>query len=133
MEPLMRDVRYAIRTFLRAPGFFAAAIFTMALGIGATTAVFAVVNAVLLRPLPYKDPSRVMLLWAVMPDGSRTWLAPPEIDDIRAGVPALEAVAGLTDLRFGLTGSGSPEELAVVGVSASLLPMLGVDMQLGRA
>ena len=133
LEVLMRDVRYAIRTFLRAPAFSAAAILTMALGIGATTAVFAVVNAVLLRPLPYNDPSRVMLLWATMPDGSRTWLAPPEVDDLRQRVPALSAVAGLTDMRLGLTGAGTPEELAVVGVSASLFPLLGVDMAAGRA
>ena len=133
LEILMRDIRYAIRTFLRAPGFSAAAILTMALGIGATTAVFAVVDAVLLRPLPYRDPSRVMLLWATQPDGTRTWLAPPELDDIRQRVPALSAVAGLTDMRFGLTGAGVPEELQVVGVSATLFPLLGVDMQLGRA
>ena len=132
LEVLMRDVRYAIRTFLRTPGFTAAAILTMALGIGATTGVFAVVNAVLLRPLPYVDPSNVLLLWATMPDGSRTWLAPPEIEDLRAGTPALESVAGLTDMRFGLTGVGVPEELQVVGVSASLFPMLGIDMQAGR-
>ena len=132
LEILMRDIRYAIRTFLRAPAFSAAAILTMALGIGATTGVFAVVSAVLLRPLPYADPSKVMLLWATMPDGSRTWLAPPEIEDLRVGTPALESVAGLTDMRFGLTGVGVPEELQVVGVSASLFPMLGVDMQAGR-
>src|SRR5688572_6472035 len=105
LEVLMRDIRYAIHTFWRTPGFTAAAILTIALGIGATTAVFAVVNAVLLRPLPYADPANVMLLWATMPDGSRTWLAPPEIDDLRGGAPALESVAGLTDMRFGLTAA----------------------------
>ena len=128
----MRDVRYALRTFMRSPAFSLAAILTMAIGIGATTAVFAVVDAVLLRPLPYRDPSKVMLLWTKMPDGSRTWLSPPELDDIRAAVPALDAVAGLTDLKLSLTGAGEPEELAVVGVSSSLFPLLGVDMQAGR-
>ena len=129
----MRDVRYALRSFLRSPSFSLAAILTMAIGIGATTGVFAVVNAVLLRPLPYDDPTKVMLLWARMPDGSRTWLSPPEADDIRQAVPALVSVAGLTDMKLGLTGSGAPEELAVVGVSSTLFPMLGADMALGRA
>ena len=133
LEVLMRDVRYALRTFMRSPAFSIAAIVTMAIGIGATTAVFAVVDAVLLRPLPYRDPSKVMLLWTRMPDGTRTWLSPPELDDIRASVPALDAVAGLTDLKLSLTGAGEPEELAVVGVSATLFPLLGVDMQSGRS
>ena len=88
----MRDVRYALRSFLRSPSFSLAAILTMAIGIGATTGVFAVVNAVLLRPLPYDDPTKVMLLWARMPDGSRTWLSPPEADDIRQAVPALVSI-----------------------------------------
>ena len=132
-EAIMRDARYALRTFLRSPSFSFAAILTMAIGIGTTTGVFAVVNAVLLRPLPYDDPAKVMLLWARMPDGSRTWLSPPEADDIRQSVPALVSVAGLTDMKLGLTGSGPPEELAVVGVSSTLFPMLGADMPLGRA
>src|SRR5687767_13495066 len=132
LEAVVRDVRYAVRTFLRTPAFSLAAILTMGLGVGATTAVFAVVNAVILRPLPYEDPERIVLVWAVNAEGNRTWLAPPELDDIREGVPALSAVAGLTDLHFGLTGAGAPEELAVVGVSASFFPLLGIDMQAGR-
>lgn len=132
LEALMRDVRYAFRTFLRSTAFSLTAILTMAIGIGATTGVFAVVNAVLLSPLPYEDPAKVMLLWARMPDGSRSWLSPPEVDDIRQSVPALASVAGLTDMTLGLAGSGPPEELAVVGVSSALFSMLGVDMALGR-
>ena len=133
VETIMRDLRYALRTFLRAPAFSLAATLTMAIGIGATTGVFAVVNAVLLRPLPYDDPAKVMLLWARTPEAPRTWLSPPELIDIRESVPALASVAGLTDLKLGLTGSGAPEELAVVGVSSTLFPMLGVEMPLGRA
>ena len=133
LEVVMRDIRYALRTFVRSPAFSIAAILTMAIGIGATTAVFAVVDAVLLRPLPYRDPSKVMLLWARMPDGSRTWISPPELDDIRQSVPALDVVAGLTDLKLSLTGAGEAEELAVAGVSSTLFPLLGVDMQAGRS
>lgn len=132
-EALARDIRYAVRSFRRSPAFSTAAIVTMALGIGTTAAVFAFVDGVLLRPLPYEDPSRVMLLWATMPDGTRTWLAAPEVDDLRERVPALSGVAGLTDIKFGLTGVGAPEEVQVVGASASFFPLLGVDMQLGRA
>ena len=86
----------------------------------------------ILRPLPYRDPSRVALVWAKDPDGSRTWLSAPEVEDLARQSSTLEGIAGLTDLRLALTGSGEPEELDVIASSATLFPLLGVSAQAGR-
>ena len=131
-EALGQDVRYAVRSLRRAPGFATVALTAIALGTGATSAVFTVVNSVLIRPLPYAGADRIALIWAVAPSGTRTWLSPPEIDDIRERATMLDGVAGLTDLRFALTGSGAPEEINVVGASANLFPMLGTRPEVGR-
>jgi putative ABC transport system permease protein len=132
IEQVVGDVRYAMRGLARAPAFAGAAVLTIALGIGATTSVFTVVYAVLLRPLPYADPSRVALVWATTPDGARTWLSAPELDDIGRHGRSFQAIAGLTDLRFSLTRSGEPEELQVVAASATTFPLLGVRPAIGR-
>lgn len=131
-EAAVQDVRYAARSFRRTPGFTLAAILTIALGTGAVTAIFAVVNAVLLRPLPYDEPERVTLVWARHPDGNRVWLAPAELEDARANVPSLEHIVGLTDLELALTGSGAPEQLHAVAASASLLDVFGIRPLRGR-
>lgn len=132
LEAVRFDLRYAVRGFRRAPGFAGAVIATIALGTGATAAVFAVVSAVLVRPLPYRDPSRLALVWSVEPHGARTWLSPPELEDLQRGAASFEGIAGLSDLRLNLTGSGAPEELSVVAASASFFPMLGVTPARGR-
>src|SRR5689334_19596268 len=129
---MLLDLRYAIRAMRRAKGFTVAAVATIALGTGATAAVFAVVNAVLVRPLPYHDPSRLALVWSVDPHGSRTWLSAPELEDLQRRATTLESVAGLSDLRLNLTGDGAPEELQVVAASASFFPMLGITPAAGR-
>jgi putative ABC transport system permease protein len=131
-DALMQDLRYAWRGLRRAPAFSAAVLATLALGIGATTVIFTIFNSVLLRPLPYRDSSRVALVWAKDPDGARTWLSAPEIDDLARRTTSLEGVAGLTDLRLALTGAGEPEELEIVAASAALFPLLGVSPQAGR-
>ena len=133
IEQLVNDVRYAMRGLARAPAFASAAVLTIALGTGATTAVFTVVDAVLLRPLPYADPSRVALVWATTPEGAHTWLSAPELDDISRHGRSFQAVAGLTDLRFSLTQAGAPEELQLVAASAATFPLLGVRPAIGRA
>lgn len=132
MESLLRDVRHAVKSLRRAKGFAAAAIVTLALGSGAAVAVFAIVNAVLLKPPAYRDPSRVVLLWAAPPDGSRTWLSFPELDDLSHDAAGLSTVAGLMDLRMNLTDAASPEELQLVAASGTLFHLLGVDAALGR-
>ena len=131
MESLLRDVRYAVRALRREPSFSLTAIVTLALGSGAAVAIFALVNAVLLRPLPYRDPSRVVLVWATPPDGARTWLSLPELDDLSRDARSFSAVAGMTDLRMNLTGAGEPEEVQIVAASATLFPLLGAQAALG--
>lgn len=132
LEILGRDVRYALAGLRRSPGFAAAAVATIALGLGLVTAIFTVVNAVLLRPLPYADPERVALIWAVTPDGTRTWFSAPEVHDLAERSTALEGIAGLTDLRMAFTGGVAPEELDVVAASAALFPLLGVRPHIGQ-
>jgi putative ABC transport system permease protein len=131
-EALLQDLRYTARGLRRSPVFALSAIGTIALGIGATLTVFVVVNAVLLRPLPFANPSGIALIWAMTPEGSRTWLSAPEIEDLRGESRNLEAVAGLTDLRLALTGGGAPQQLDAAAASASLFPLLGTEPQLGR-
>jgi hypothetical protein len=125
-------MRYGLRSLLRAPAFAAPAVTTLALASAAVVGVFTLVNAVLLRPLPYRDPSRIVLVWDTPPDGSRTWLSLPEIDDLSRDARSFSGIAGLTDIRMNLTNAGAPEELQVIAASASLFPLLGVDAALGR-
>ena len=132
-EATVQDVRFTVRTLARAPGFALTALLTTALGVGATTAVFSFVNAVLLKPLPYPDPGRLMIVWAVNPDGNRVWLSPPELIDLRASVPSLESIAAITDLRVALTSNGSPEEVDVAAVSDGFFDVMGVPPGSGRA
>ena len=131
-EALVQDLGYTARYLCRAPIFALSATATIALGIGATLAVFTVVNAVLIRPLPFDNPSGLALIWATNPEGSRTWLSAPEIDDLAERSRNLDAIAGLTDLRLALTGSGTPEELDAAAASASFFPLIGVEPHLGR-
>jgi putative ABC transport system permease protein len=129
-----RNLGVAARRLRRAPAFTAAAVLTLALGIGATTGVFALVDAVLLRPLPWTAPDRVGLVWAVRPDGPPTWLSMPELDDLPALSPGLAAVAGVTDVRLALAAAGgaNSEEVQGLAVSHGLLRLLGVAPALGR-
>ena len=105
------------------------ALLTIAIGTGATSAVFTVVNSVLLRPLPYRDSDRIALVWASEADRRRIWLSAPEIDDIARHARTLESAAGLMDLRFALTGTGNPEEVQLAGASPhrrkQLVPTVG--------
>ena len=132
IEAAAQDVRFTLRTLRRAPVFALTALLTIALGVGAATAVFSFVNAVLLKPLPYPDPARLLIVWAVNPEGVRLWLAQPELKDLRESVPSLSALAGITDLRVALTGAGAPEEIDAAGVSSNFFDVMGVQPQAGR-
>ena len=129
---LRQDVAYTLRTFARGPAFAAAAILTIALGTGAASAVFTIVNAVLIRPLPFANAEELALLWSVDPRGNRSWLSYPEVVDLAQRSTTLAGVSGLTDLRLALSGAGDPEELSVVAASASTFPVLGVRPHIGR-
>src|SRR5262245_15527625 len=128
----MRDLRYAIRVLATRPGFSTVAIVTLALGIGANTAIFTVVNAVLLRPLPFRDPARLMLLverTAQFPTQTTSW---QNYQDWRDQSRSFEAVAAVRSLTVTMTGDAEPERVQAKMATASLLPTLGVAPAIGR-
>ena len=95
MESFIRDIRYVTRALLRTPAFFAVTVVTLALGIGATTAIYSVIDGVLLRPLPYPDPDRIVQLWQVGEKGGRGQVSDPNYDDWKAGTRELLGNGGI--------------------------------------
>jgi putative ABC transport system permease protein len=136
MNQMLQDLGYAFRTFRRAPGFAAVAIFTLALGIGATTAVFSVVQTVLLRPLPFEDQERLTVLWesAKKRNFGLIELSYPNFLDWQRQNKVFEDLAALTSSNAGmnLTGVGEPVQLEASPVSGNFLRTLGVTAELGR-
>lgn len=136
MTQFVQDLSYALRTFRRAPGFAAVAILTLALGIGATTAVFSVVNTVLLQPLPFKNQDRLMVLWesAKKRKLDSIEMSYPNFRDWQSQNQVFDEMAALTASNAGmnLTGSGEPVQLEAAPVSANFFHTLGVEAQLGR-
>jgi putative ABC transport system permease protein len=129
-----RDLRYAVRSFARTPVFTAVAVATLALGIGANTAVFSVINTLILRPLPYADPGRLALVREINPSGKENPSGSPgnylHWRELAASFDDMAAVS-LT-FRTTLSGKGEPEELPMQYVSATIFPILGVAPQIGR-
>ena len=132
LEAFRQDVRYALRGIRARPGFAAAIIFTIALGVGANTTIFSVVNAVLLRPLPYDDASRVVVVWNHWPGWPRTWLSAPEVYDYAGQTEVFESFTAYTSGSVNLTGDGEPERVVGGIIDAKALPVLGVRPLLGR-
>jgi len=138
MESLIKDIRYGIRTLLSRPGFSVIVILTLALGIGANTALFSVVNAVLLEPLAFSEPDRLVRVWSAYPerDIELGTTSPLDLDDWRAQSAAFENMAGFPNIRlrgFVLTGGDSPEEIETVYVTEGFFETLAVVPQIGRA
>ncbi len=136
METLLSDIRYALRTLTKAPAFALVAVLALALGIGANTAIFSVVNAVLLRPLPYPEPEKLVKIWMRftgigIPD-DRNWVSPPELRDLREYSRAFSGIAAIGSASFNITGTGTPERVEGVAVSAELFRILGVQPLAGR-
>jgi putative ABC transport system permease protein len=130
---LLQDLRYAVRTLTREPGFTLVALVTLALGIGANTAIFSIVNAVLLRPLPYHEPDRVVLLWSHWTNWTKTWVSEPELADYQRQAQSLEHVAGFSSTSFNLAGGGSePLRVLAAQVQAPMFDALGAKPILGR-
>jgi putative ABC transport system permease protein len=128
---LTHDVPYALRGLRRAPGFTAVAVLTLALGIGANTAIFSVVNAALLRPLPFRDPDRLVFLWNRTPEGEPNPLAPARALDFGRQMTSFDAFAAISHIGLTLTGSGEPELLRGASVSSTFFDVLGVRPLLG--
>jgi putative ABC transport system permease protein len=134
--PLGGDFRYGVRRLCRAPGFTSIALAALALGMGATTAIFSVVDAVLLKPLPFRDSDRLLALWEKDPalHHDRNYVAPVNFLAWRRESRTIASMAGIHDLRVNISGgAGEPEEVKAERVSASLFPMLGITPALGRS
>lgn len=131
METLWQDLKYGARVLLKTPLFTIIAVFTLALGVGGTSAIFSVVNGVLLRPLPYAEPERLVMMWekAATMDTS---VAYPNFVDWREQNQVFEHLAAFRRDSFNLTGAGEPERLQGRMVSASFFPALGVRPAAGR-
>jgi predicted permease len=130
---LWYDVRHAARVFWRQPAFAAAAVLTLALGIGATAAIFSVVYGVLLKPLPFSDPERLVSLQQIAPHGAGTNHGPGTYLTFRENQQVFEGIGAWDSTEVSITGRGDPERVQGLLVSASVLPLLRVQPILGRA
>jgi len=128
----MQDLRFAFRQLLKNPGFTAVAVLTLALGIGANTAIFSVVNAVLLRPLPYTEPGQLVQLRADRPGSPSTVIGSSTFVEVKAQSQSLARVAAYSGGEMTLTGDGPAERLVAGAVTADFFPLLGVQPALGR-
>lgn len=135
LETLLQDWRYAVRLLRKHPGFSLTVVITLAVGIGANTTIFSVVNAVLMQPLPYKDPDRLIRLWESNPAQGRIEAAVsvPNFQDWQNQQSVFEQLAASELTTFNLTGSGEPQRVPAARISANLVPVLGVSPQLGRS
>jgi putative ABC transport system permease protein len=134
MDAFLQDLRYALRQSLRTPGFTAVAVLALALGIGANTAIFTIVNAALIERLPFKDPSRLVVIWEETSrrPGRSNVVGPMNYLRWKERAQSFEGMAGFVDTRANLTGSGAPEELTVQNVTAGFLSIAGVVPVVGR-
>ena len=133
MDHLIRDLRYALRGLGKSPGFTAVAVITIALGVGANTAMFSVVDAVLLSPLPYRDPSGITMIWSRWSDfPDRTWISVPEYYLYKERTKSFADVAAWSGSGVNLTGGDAPERVQGAGVTANLFAVLGVEAAHGR-
>ena len=142
MNTLLRDLRYAVRMLAKRPAFTVVAVLTLAIGIGATTAIFSVINAVLLRPLPYKEPDRLVQLWETNPlkGWTENVIAPANYLDWQSRSESFEQMSAYYGSQtrdagpsnFYLTGEGEPERLQGLGVTGEFFSVLGVEPLYGR-
>jgi putative ABC transport system permease protein len=134
MDILLRDLRFALRQLRRTPAFTIAAVACLALGIGANTAIFTVINAVLVRPLPYPDPASLVMVWEAnaSTQSNHNTVAPADYLDWKAENRVFARMAGVHDRRMNLTGQGQPVDVPVEAATADLFPLLGLEPILGR-
>src|SRR5215510_3301361 len=134
METLRQDLSYGVRALLKNRGFTAVAVLSLAIGFGANSAIFSVINALLLRPLAYQEPDRLAILWQRSPglNVAQDWFSPGQYLDVKAENQVFEQVAVTIGASFNLTGQGGPEHVDGARVSSSLFPLLGAKAILGR-
>jgi putative ABC transport system permease protein len=134
METLLNDIRYGVRSLLKRPGFTLIAVMTLALSIGANTAIFSVVNTVLLRPLPYREANRIVTIWqnnakAGVP---RNDVSPADFLDWKDQSKSFESIAGIEPFGFSMIGNGEPERFPTWLVTAGFFETLGTNPFRGR-
>ncbi|HEX8722314.1 MAG TPA: ABC transporter permease [Pyrinomonadaceae bacterium] len=134
MRTLLQDIRFGLRTLLRRPGFTLVAVLTLALGVGANTAIFSVVNAVLLRPLPLlKEPGRLVIVYETTQQSPREYVSVPNLEDYRAGARSFESFATFVPQSVNLTGGSEPERVVGGFATSSFFRVAGVEPARGRA
>jgi predicted permease len=135
MDSSWKDLRFAVRVLWKSPGFTGIALLALVLGIGANTAIFSVVNAVLLRPMPFQDPDRLVVVWETSPRTKKNNVANPQnFADWQARNRSFEAMAGYVpfQLSMSITGEGAPEEVPGNYITREFFPILGVQPAIGR-
>src|SRR5262249_24030767 len=136
MENLLSDLRHGVRLLLANPGFTLIAVLALALGIGANSAIFSVVNAILLRPLPYSHPERIVSIWSVNPTVhigiDRLPVSAAEFVDYRDQSDVFDHIAAFSSGALNLEGRGEPEKPGTTRVTADFFAVLGVQAALGR-
>jgi putative ABC transport system permease protein len=134
MQTLWQDLRYGARMLFKKPGFTLIAVITLALGIGANTAIFSVVNGVLLRPLPYKEPDRLVRVYSEFPTMNlrKFWISPPEYMDIQKEAKSWESVGAWATGGVNIAATGAPIRVDAANVTRSLIDTLGVQPAMGR-
>jgi putative ABC transport system permease protein len=136
MDSILKDLKYTIRSLLKHPGFTVVAVITLALGIGANTAIFSLVNAVLIRPLPFPNADRLVMVWedmsSISSPGNYSESAPGTYADWKAQQSVFEDMAVLNWRPLNLTGDGEPEKIASYGVTANFCSLIGIQPAIGR-
>ena len=134
MNTVLQDIRYALRLLAKSPAFTAVAILSLALGIGANTAVFSVVNAALLRALPFHEPARIVLAWGEVPSQGRTrsQLSATDVADLRTRNHVFDEIATYSSFQPVLTGAGEPERIPGAQVGDGFFEVMGAQPLLGR-
>jgi len=130
---IVQDLRYALRALGRAPAFTAIAVATLALGIGANTAIFSAVRAVLLRPLPYPEPQELVQALVIFRSDTGTAYSPSDFVDMRKENASLSGLAAVNARSYALTDAGDPEQVQAAAVTGDFFPVLGVPALRGRA
>jgi hypothetical protein len=124
--------KYALRGLLRQPTFAAVAIVTLALGIGANTAIFSVIKTVVLNPLPYESPEKIAVLWEVNPDGNQGPVSIPTYEDWKRDAKSFESLAAYRHVDFSYKGTGDPQNVPGLKATPELFTVLKSNAQLGR-
>jgi putative ABC transport system permease protein len=134
MYTFIDELRFAVRSLSKSPAFVFVAVVTLALGIGANTAIFTIVNSVLLRPLPYQQPERLVNVWNDYGDSGQSLpaVSSPDFVDYRERAKRFEGFAAASGFSTSLTGDGQPEQIRAAAITSNFFPLLGVPVELGR-